>query len=180
MNDDVFEKLNDFYHKKTFDKNWELDCGNGNKKLDEIQAFFKFLKNGNIEIESVDSFDKNFKYKERDVDEPGDLEYLGQVYQVTHGNLLNYTTSQKNKNDRIKKKLLEAFIVPAKDIALPDKDRYKYYIQDLSEKEKSAKSNVILLVLINRRKCLALDYKVKTNWQNIMFVFDDGNISAKN
>jgi hypothetical protein len=178
MVDDIFNNLIGFYHKKTLGKEWKIISGNGNKKLDEIQTFVKFLENNKEEIKSVDFFDQNFKYKERDVDEPGDLKYLGQVYQITHGNTQNYQNFQKNKNDRIKKGLFEAFILPAKDVALPDRERYEYYLQDLKKKENSAKDNIILLIRIER-KFVKANYNIKTKWQNAIFVFDDKNVSVK-
>lgn len=184
MYSNIFEQLNDFYHKKTFDKNWRSDSGNGDKKLDEIQVFLRFLENRKEEIESVDFFDKNFKYKEYVVVGPGDLEYLGQVYQITHGNTSNYQDFQKNKNYQIKKQEKgiqpEAFILSARDIALSDLERCKYYSQDLDKKEDSAVDNVILLKKIDRRYSVRSDYKVKTKWQDIILIFDEGNVSIKN
>jgi len=50
---------------------------------------------------------------------------------------------------------------------------------DLSKKEKSAKDNIILLVRIDHRDFAKSDYKVKTKWQDIIFVFNDSNISVK-
>ncbi len=179
MNDDVFSQLNEFYHKKTFDNNWVLDSGNGNKKLDEIQVFIQFLKNERKEIGSIDFFDQKFKYKESDVDEPGDLEYCVQIYQITHGNISNYQDFQKNKNYQIKNAQPEAFVLSAKDIALSNLERYKFYSQDLDRKENSAKDDIILLVRIDRRNFVESDYKVKTKWQDVIFVFNEGNISIK-
>lgn len=177
MKENIFSQINDFYHKKTFDDKWKSDSGNGNKKLDEIQIFLRFLENKREEIESVDFFDKNFKYKENDVNEPGDLEYFGQVYQITHGNASNYENYQETKNYKIKKR--EAFILPAKDVALPNRERYEYYLHDLNKKENSAKNNIILLMKIDNRDFLDPDSKIKTKWQDIIFVFDEGNVSIK-
>lgn len=183
MDGDVYDQVSKFYHKKTFDKKWKLECGNGNKKLDEIQVFIQYLKNKNEKIFDVGFFDQNFKYKENDVKEPGDLEYAGQIYQITHGNLRNYSDLQKKKDFQIKLQVVgqspEVFMVAARDIALTGSEKYKFYCQDLSKKEKSATSNIVLLVRIDRREVEVSDYKVGTKWQDVVFVFENGNISIK-
>ncbi len=183
MDSNIFEQLNDFYHQKTFDGNWKLDSGNGNKKLDEIQVFLKFLENEKRDVKSIDSFGRYFKYKEIDVAEPGDLEYLGQVYQITHGNTSNYQSFSKEKNHQIKNQdkgiQPEAFILSAKDIAMSDIERCKFYSQDLNKKEGSAKDSIILLVRIDRRDSIKSGCRVKTKWKDVIFVFNEGNVSVK-
>ncbi len=181
---DIFEKLEDFYHQKTFDNNWKKYCGNGDKKLDEIQVFLKFLKNKKEYIKNITSFNNNFKYKEKDVDEPGDLEYLGQIYQITHGRSDNYFQFQKNKNYQIKnqKKGLEskAFIIPAHDVALDGNNRLKFYFKDLTKKENMAKDNIILIIMYDHREKPKSNLKTNTRWKNIICVFNDGNLLIKN
>jgi len=54
MDDNIFNQLNNFYHEKTFDKKWESGSGNGNKKLDEIQVFIKFLENEKTKIKNIE------------------------------------------------------------------------------------------------------------------------------
>ncbi len=180
---DMYEKINSFYHKKTFNKEWALECGNGNKKLDEIQIFVQFLQNKNEIISSVDSFNEDFLYKEVDVAEPGDLAYLGQKYQITHGKIKNYFASQKAKNDDLKKQkngsLPQAFIISAPDYPLDDDRRLEAYFSDLLKKESTAQNDIILLVRIDRRDKPKSNLKIDTGWKDVIFIFDDENLSVK-
>ncbi|MDP2909929.1 MAG: hypothetical protein Q8N69_02570, partial [bacterium] len=73
-NNDIYEQIGDFYHKKTIDKEaWNLNTGkNGETMFDEIQVLLQYLKNKGEKIENVDFFDKNLEYKKNEVDEPVD------------------------------------------------------------------------------------------------------------
>ncbi len=180
---DIYKKLEDFYHRKTLESNWVADCGNGNKKLDEIYIFLKYLKNENVSIDNIATFDHNLSYKEAEVEEPGDLKYLGAVYQITHGNTKNYFDFQINKNYQIKNQEkglpMEAAVISASDVALDDEDRLKVFFKDLAEKEKSADHGITLLVRYEYREKPESNLKISSKWKDIVCVFDDGNLSIK-
>lgn len=180
MEINIFEKIADHYHNKTLSiKEWAAECGNGNKKLDEIQVFLLYLKNKKVKLKNVDSFEKNFKYKEDEVTEPGDLEYLGSKYQITHGNTQQYEIFMKERLRTFPK----AQILAARDVISED-FLFLGLKEKLDEKEKLATKNIILLIRIDRRSLADLNYlphaKHVTNWKDVILVFNDANISIKN
>lgn len=170
----IFEDILDEYHKKTFDAQWVLDCGDGDKKLDEIRIFVTFLKNNGAEIKSVTDFVNDFQYKEGEIEEPGDLKYHGQTYQISRGNDSVYGEIQRRKENGL------AFMLPAKDVVKIE-SFLEVISPTLDKKELSSNKKVVLLLRLDRRRFKDLAYELvlkrETNWQDIILVFDDKNFS---
>ncbi len=174
MNNNIFTEIEKYYHNKTFEKEWNLICGNGNKKLDEIQIFLQYLKNKQEKIDSIDSFNANFVYSEKDVAEPGDLMYKNQIYQITHGNNYfynNFKQFSKKKN---------SFIIPATDLFNP---KLLWFGYNAENKEFSSDYKIILLIRIDRRKSIDYLFSIKdyfkgydTGWKKIILIFNDVNL----
>jgi len=167
----IYEELSNFYHKKTFSSKWKLNCGSGNTKLDEIQIFLKYLDNKKEEIKNVEEFDSNFLYKEKDVIEPGDVEYKKQSYQITHGNINSYSEFMRIKSKSEKVSFIIPYVV---------EDIKKSTLKIINQKEKMADSKTILLVMLDRKEfkkeLYFEDVELKTRWKNIVFVFNDSNL----
>jgi hypothetical protein len=183
----IYDKLNKFYHKKTLERSWDDRSG----KLDEIQIFMKFLENEDI-LENIDfnSFIKNFKYLEGEVDESGDVLFFENSYQITHGNTANLSKWLSQKKYQYKenfKKTSREFasgVLPAPDVALSDCKKIEFYLDDriIKKKENTSNGKIILLVRIDHRdfdnEC---EEKIVTNtgWKNIIFVFNNKNFYLK-
>ena len=90
-----------YFHEKTFCKSWRTKNGGGNK-FDEIQSFVSFLEiTGELKkLKALDDFLGYFKYE--NLEEPIDLEFKNNKYQLTFGDRAYKTLFEKSKNDSFK------------------------------------------------------------------------------
>jgi|GEM_PF-2678832 len=185
MGKEIYEKLEDFFHNKTLSSDdWYKKENCERNKFDEIQIFLGFLRNKKELILSNNEFLKDFKYKEKDLEEPQDLVYKKQGYQITYGDKEYKGIFEKNRKQNLKQSSTYCNIFSRK--RLIDCEINDDINPLLSEIDKIADCKTILLIYLEHSPKDFLEncqnfkktIRYQLGWKNLFLIACGKNIKV--